>query len=61
MLVVFGFFEKEPINLIVNHWPSRGGGQPSVAQRFKAGELNRKIIDSIMSINLNLKLLVWAI
>jgi len=51
ILVVFGFFEKEPINLIVNHWPSRGGGQPSVAQRFKAGELNRKIIDSIMSIN----------
>ena len=51
ILVVFGFLEKEPINFIVNHWPSRGGGQPSIAQRFKAGELNRRIIDSILSIN----------
>ena len=51
VLVVFGFLNKEPINFIVNHWPSRGGGQPSVAQRYKAGELNRKIIDSIMDIN----------
>ena len=51
VLVVFGFLEKEPINFIVNHWPSRGGGQPSIAQRFKAGELNRRIIDSILSIN----------
>ena len=51
VLVVFGFLNKEPINFIVNHWPSRGGGQPSIAQRFKAGELNRKIIDSIMDIN----------
>ena len=51
VLVVFGFLNKEPINFIVNHWPSRGGGQPSIAQRYKAGELNRKIIDSIMDIN----------
>ena len=43
--------DKEPINFIINHWPSRGGGQPSIAQRYKAGELNRKIIDSIMNIN----------
>ena len=51
VLVVFGFLNKEPINFVVNHWPSRGGGQPSIAQRYKAGELNRKIIDSIMDIN----------
>ena len=51
ILVVFGFLDKEPINFIVNHWPSRGGGKPSVGQRFKAGEINRKIIDSILNVN----------
>ena len=51
ILVVFGFLDKEPINFIINHWPSRGGGKPSIGQRFKAGELNRKIIDSILNLN----------
>lgn len=51
ILVVFGFLDKEPINFIVNHWPSRGGGKPSIGQRFKAGKLNRKIIDSILNVN----------
>ena len=51
ILVVFGFLDKEPINFIINHWPSRGGGKPSIGQRFKAGELNRKIIDSILNVN----------
>ena len=37
ILVVFGFLDKEPINFIVNHWPSRSGGQAeSEAQRVKA-------------------------
>ena len=61
VLVVFGFLEKEPINFIVNHWPSRGGGQPSIAQRFKAGELIRRIIDSILSINPKSKIISMRI
>ena len=48
---VFGFLNKEPINFIVNHWPSRGGGKPSIEHRFNAGKINRSIIDSIQKIN----------
>ena len=48
---MFGFLNKEPINFIVNHWPSRGGGKPSVEHRFNAGKINRSIIDSIHKIN----------
>ena len=51
ILVVFGFLNKEPINFIVNHWPSRGGGKPSIEHRFNAGKINRSIIDSIQKIN----------
>ena len=51
ILVVFGFLNKEPINFIVNHWPSRAGGDSSISQRFKAGKLNRRIIDSIHKVN----------
>lgn len=48
-LVVSGFLENEMIYLIVNHWPSRAGGQmKSEKKRISAGMLNRKIIDSIL-------------
>ena len=48
-LVVSGFLENEMIYLIVNHWPSRAGGQmKSEKKRISAGILNRKIIDSIL-------------
>ena len=48
-LVVSGFLENEMIYMIVNHWPSRAGGQmKSEKKRISAGILNRKIIDSIL-------------
>ena len=54
ILVVFGFLDKEPINFIVNHWPSRSGGQAeSEPQRVKAAEVNKRIIDSIQKIDIN--------
>lgn len=47
-LVVSGVLDGETIHLIVNHWPSRSGGQAaSNYKREKAAALNRKIIDSI--------------
>ena len=51
-LLVTGFLEGEEIHLIVNHWPSRSGGeQRSSPFREAAGALNRKIIDSLQQIN----------
>jgi hypothetical protein len=51
-LVVSGMLDGEKIHLIVNHWPSRSGGEKrSRSKRIKAAKLNRQIIDSIFSDN----------
>ena len=51
-LLVEGFLDGEKVYLIVNHWPSRSRGQMrSEPARIKAGQLNKKIIDSIQSLD----------
>lgn len=51
-LLVSGFLDKDPIHFIINHWPSRSGGQMrSEPSRILAGKLNKKIIDSILQSN----------
>lgn len=51
-LVVSGMMDGEKINFIVNHWPSRSGGEAkSRYKRQKASELNRKIIDSLYELD----------
>jgi hypothetical protein len=50
-LVVSGNLLGEKIHFIVNHWPSRSGGEArSSFKREKAAALNRKIIDSIFQL-----------
>lgn len=47
-LVVGGLLDGEEVHFIVNHWPSRSGGeQRSRPNRIAAAKLNRHIIDSI--------------
>ena len=49
-LLVSGYLDNELVHFIVNHWPSRSGGQMrSEPSRILAGKLNKKIIDSIIS------------
>jgi hypothetical protein len=51
-LLVTGLLDGEEINIIVNHWPSRSGGEKKSSPfREAAGALNRKIIDSLQKIN----------
>jgi len=51
-LLVTGFLDGEEINIIVNHWPSRSGGEKRTSPfREAAGVLNRKIIDSLQRMN----------
>jgi hypothetical protein len=60
-LLVTGFLEGEEIHLIVNHWPSRSGGeQRSSPFREAAGALNRKIMDSLQQINPNAKVITMG-
>lgn len=60
-LLITGFLENEEIHIIVNHWPSRSGGE-KVSSPFReaAGRLNRKIIDSLQQINPNAKVLTMG-
>lgn len=49
-LLVSGMLDGEKIHFIVNHWPSRSGGEArSRPKRIKAAQLNRQIIDSLYS------------
>ncbi len=51
-LLVSGLLDGDKIHVIVNHWPSRSGGEArSRHKREKAAALNKKIIDSLHSID----------
>lgn len=51
-LLVSGMLDGEKIHIIVNHWPSRRGGEAmSRPKRIKAAKLNKRIIDSLFSDN----------
>lgn len=51
-LVVEGLLDNERIYFIVNHWPSRSGGEArSRPFRLAAAKLNKRIIDSIQRNN----------
>jgi hypothetical protein len=57
-LVVSGFLDGELLHFIVNHWPSRSGGQArSEPYRLRATLLNQHIIDSIERINPKAKII----
>lgn len=51
-LLVSGMLDGELVHVIVNHWPSRRGGEAkSRPKRLAAAKLNKHIIDSLQSIN----------
>lgn len=57
-LVVEGLLDNERIYLLVNHWPSRSGGElRSRPFRLKAAELNRRIIDSLRRLDIDAKII----
>jgi hypothetical protein len=60
-LLISGFLEGEEIHIIVNHWPSRSGGEKASSPfREAAATLNRKIIDSLQQINPNAKVMTMG-
>ncbi len=57
LLVVKGILDNEEMYFMVDHWPSRGGGQKrSAPLRNAVAEHDRGIIDSILEINPNAKI-----
>ena len=61
ILVVSGILDNEKIHIIVNHWPSRRGGEArSRPLRIKAAEKNLQIIDSIRRTEPNPKIIIMG-
>ena len=60
-LLVSGLLDGDKVHILVNHWPSRRGGEArSSYKREAAAALNRKIIDSIQSSVPNAKIMTMG-
>lgn len=60
-LVVSGDLAGEEVHFIIVHWPSRRGGEKrSKPFRNAAGDLSRKIIDSLKNINAEAKVVIMG-
>jgi len=60
-LLVTGLLDGEEVSFIVNHWPSRRGGEASSSHlRESAAALNVKIIDSLYKINPDAKVITMG-
>ncbi len=60
-LCVSGLLNGDPIHIIVNHWPSRRGGEKrSAPLRNAAADVTRSIIDSIRQDDKNAKIIVMG-
>jgi hypothetical protein len=58
-LVVTGFLFGEPIAIIVNHWPSRRGGElASRPGRITAAKIAKRIADSIVKLDPKTKVVI---
>lgn len=57
-LLVTGLLDGDTIHVIVNHWPSRRGGEKrSSPKRCAAADLGRHIVDSLLARNPNARIL----
>jgi len=60
-LLVHGLLDNEEIYVLVNHWPSRSGGEKrSAPKRIAAAQLSRHIADSLTAINPKIKLFIMG-
>lgn len=60
-LLVSGLLDGEEVHFIVNHWPSRVGGEKrSSPLREAAAALNKQIIDSLYKINPQAKVITMG-
>jgi len=61
VLLVSGDFDGERMHVMVNHWPSRSGGEKkSAPRRIAGGKLVRSVMDSIEAVEPNAKIIVMG-
>ena len=60
-LMVSGYLMGEKVHVIVNHWPSRSGGEMrSRPKRNEAAALTRSIVDSLFRVDAKAKIIVMG-
>ena len=60
-LLVSGYLDGEQVHVIVNHWPSRRGGEQSSRHlRNAAADLSRHIVDSLLRMDPEAKIMVMG-
>ncbi|MDE6493827.1 MAG: endonuclease/exonuclease/phosphatase family protein [Bacteroidales bacterium] len=60
-LVVTGLYMGDTLHFVVNHWPSRLGGEKrSSPRRENAARLSRSIVDSLLAVNPDAKVIVMG-
>ncbi len=60
-LMVSGYLQGEKVHVIVNHWPSRTGGEKeSQAKRNAAAGLTRSISDSLFKVDPKAKIIIMG-
>ena len=61
VLYVSGKFDKDPMHFLVNHWPSRSGGEAvSSWKREGSAAINKAIVDSLMMTNPKAKVIIMG-
>lgn len=61
ILYVKGVMDGDTIHVFVNHWPSRSGGEErSIPARAAAAGVARRVVDSLMVINPNSKVVIMG-
>ncbi|MBK5283961.1 MAG: hypothetical protein JJE25_01030 [Bacteroidia bacterium] len=61
VLYVYGILNGDPVNIFVNHWPSRrGGAETSEPNRAIAAGVCRHKIDSLLAVNKNSRIIVMG-
>ncbi len=61
VLLVHGILLGDSVFVLVNHWPSRSGGEAASApKRNAAAEVNRQAVNQIMDENKNAKIIVMG-
>lgn len=61
VLYVKGLMDGDTVHVMVNHWPSRSGGEErSIPARAAAAGVDKRIVDSLMAINPDSKILIMG-
>lgn len=61
VLLVEGVLQGDTVFVLVNHWPSRSGGEArSAPKRVAAAEVNRQIVDKILASNSRAKIILMG-